>query len=288
MLDGVGKSKSAARVLHYRATLLAAEGKRDEAVRTALLIFRLARHFEHNPTIVSYLVSIAVRGIAIDSANDALQTGPVSKEVRDSLDAELSIQQPMTGFAWALKSERTYVVEASSGIPAPNSWFIVRGVCNMQRSACLELFPTCIALAGDPRPYCQIEQTLDDKGKKPILASLMLPGLKAAYESVTRAKALIRSLRVLNALQAHVAAGSDAAPKLTDLGLPAETTTDPYNGEPLHVKKTPQGWLVYSVGRNLRDDGGKLDDPHDGDIGVGPPKAVAEQPASQDREKKPK
>ncbi len=58
-------------------------------------------------------------------------------------------------------------------------------------------------------------------------------------------------------------------PKLSELGLPAEATIDPFNGEPLHVKRLPQGWLVYSVGRNLQDDGGKLDD--NSDIGVGPP-----------------
>ena len=50
---------------------------------------------------------------------------------------------------------------------------------------------------------------------------------------------MIRCLRVLNALQTHVPAGSNEIPKLTELGLPAETTTDPFNGEPLHVKKTP-------------------------------------------------
>ena len=65
--------------------------------------------------------------------------------------------------------------------------------------------------------------------------------------------------------------GSNEIPKLTELGLPAETTTDPFNGEPLHVKKLPQGWLVYSVGPNVQDDGGKVDDPNNGDVGVGPP-----------------
>ena len=78
---------------------------------------------------------------------------------------------------------------------------------------------------------------------------------------------------MLNALQTHVPAGSKEVPKLSELGLPAETTTDPFNGEPLHVKKLPQGWLVYSVGRNFKDDGGKLDDSVNGDVGVGPPTA---------------
>ena len=86
---------------------------------------------------------------------------------------------------------------------------------------------------------------------------------------VSRAK--IRTLRVLNALQARVPAGSTAIPKLSELGLPAETTTDPFTGEPLHVKRLPQGWLVYSVGPNFRDDGGKLGPGPDCDVGVGPP-----------------
>ena len=95
---------------------------------------------------------------------------------------------------------------------------------------------------------------------------------------------MIRCLRVLNALQTHVPAGSNAVPKLADLGLPAETTTDPYTypRKPLHVKKLPQGWLVYSVGPNEQDDGGKLEDPMSGDVGVGPPSLPkADEPAKK-------
>jgi hypothetical protein len=103
---------------------------------------------------------------------------------------------------------------------------------------------------------------------------MLLRSLGATFSSVARVRADIRALRVLNAMQTHVLAGSNEIPKLSELGLPANTTTDPFNGQPLHVKKTAQGWLIYSVGRNLRDDGGKLDDP-DGDVGVGPPKPAA-------------
>ena len=71
------------------------------------------------------------------------------------------------------------------------------------------------------------------------------------------------------AVQARVPAGGDRPPRLDDLGLPAEATTDPFNGEPLRVKRTPQGWMVYSVGGNGVDDGGKLDGRSD--VGVGPP-----------------
>ena len=275
LLDVLNKSRSAARVLHYRAMVLVAEGDRDEAVRTALPIFRLARHFDRNPAIVSYLVAIAVRGVAIDSVNAALQTGPVSKEVRDALDAELAVQQRMEGVVWALKSERAYMLESfRNGGRMNDFWLIGRGVSNLQESECLELFPRLIAEGNDPRPYSQVEQSIEAEKEKSVVAGLLFPVLKAANRSVARAKALIRSLRVLNALQTHAPAAGDAVPEPTELGLPAEAITDPFNGEPLHVKRTAQGWLVYSVGPNLQDDGGKVDDQTNGDVGVGPPPPV--------------
>ena len=65
-------------------------------------------------------------------------------------------------------------------------------------------------------------------------------------------------------------------PAITELGLPAATITDPFNGEHLHIKKLPQGWVVYSVGSNERDDGGNLNlnDMANCDFGVGPPVAA--------------
>src|SRR5690606_34518448 len=85
-----------------------------------------------------------------------------------------------------------------------------------------------------------------------------------------------RSLRVLNAIQRS---GVDDVESLdlAELGLPAEVTIDPYTGEPLKVKRSDEGWTVYAVGLDLKDDGGEI---HGGDrqpldFGVGPPAGVA-------------
>ncbi len=75
-------------------------------------------------------------------------------------------------------------------------------------------------------------------------------------------------VRVLNAIQSRVLPASDRVPDLAELGLPVEATIDPFNGEPLHVKRLPEGWMVYSVGINLVDDGGIPDGKSD--VGVGP------------------
>ncbi len=102
------------------------------------------------------------------------------------------------------------------------------------------------------------------------LAEDFVPAMQATYDAATRSRALVRSLRVLTALQAR--AGDKGVPKLSDLGLPGAATLDPYNGQPLRVKRLAEGWLVYSVGKNLTDDGGKFED--FSDAGLGPPPAV--------------
>ena len=98
------------------------------------------------------------------------------------------------------------------------------------------------------------------------LVSLLEPALAAAREPAERTRAMSRCLRVLIALQARPPQEGDAAPKLADLGLPAAVTTDPFDDQPLRLKQLPEGWIVYSVGGNLVDDGGKLD----GKTDIGP------------------
>ncbi len=268
--------RACGRVLRPLVYLLVAEGKYDDAARTGLLLFPLARHFDHNPTINSYLVALVIRGVAVDSVSFVLQSGPTSQNVRNAIDSELALDNCMAGFVWAVKSERAYGIESFGTFPFRNSWLVNRGRWNHQELDYLDTVREFLPIASELPPYRRGEETIRQieaqRGiSTGVFAKQCLGLFGASYEAVTRTRAQIRCLRVLNALQTHVSVGSDEVPKLSKLGLPAETTTDPFTGEPLKVKKTPRGWLVYSVGMNLRDDGGKIDYPSNSDVGVGPP-----------------
>lgn len=270
----VSKMRSAVHVLSCRSLLYATDGNRDEAIRSALMIFRLARYCSHNPTSYAYLVSATISGIAADCADTALQAGPISNEVHRALEAELALQDCMDAYTWMLKSERAvFMTNFSTAIPGRNIWFIGRPFWNRQESECLDAYDTLLMLTKHSTPLCEAEKMMKRKhlGAASFIARELLNEFQIQYQVALRTPATIRSLRILNALQTHVSAGSNEVPRLTELGLPSEATTDPYTGSMMRVKRVPQGWLVYSLGPNFKDDGGKVEDPMYGDIGVGPP-----------------
>ena len=47
------------------------------------------------------------------------------------------------------------------------------------------------------------------------------------------------------------------------LSLPKEATIDPFSGEPLKLKHTDDGWVIYTVMQNGIDDGGDFKDQKD-------------------------
>lgn len=92
----------------------------------------------------------------------------------------------------------------------------------------------------------------------------------AAFTSEARNEAIMRSLRIFNALtQFRVERGREAS-GLEDLALPKEATIDPFSGQPLKLKHTDDGWIIYSVETNGVDDDGDLKDQND--VGLAPRK----------------
>ena len=201
-----------------------------------------------------------------------LQAGPVSPAARQALDTELARHDTMEGYNQALRSERAYSLSSIRDIPGTRFW-LTRGFSNELALGLIDFYDRC--LADGSRPYRDVvanKQTplATRYGPNPYgaLITLLQPAMAAVRDATERTRAVCRSIRVLNALQTRVAPGSDSVPKLSELGLPDSVTIDPFSGEPLHVKKLPEGWLVYSVGADLVDDGGKVDGKTD--VGVRP------------------
>lgn len=271
-IERLGKHRVLYRVLQARSAWLVSAGRHDEAIATTIMLLRLSRHLHREPLIIGYLVTVGCKGVAMDEVNHVLQSGPVSPASRQALDAELALHDNMDGYRWAFLSERAYVLSSLRELPGYNIW-LLRGSANDGTLRLLKLMDQYLTNAS--RLYAEVLAEEDATATVPtgswnmyrVVIELLKPALNAAREPAERIRSLARSLRVLNALQAGASHG-DRMPELADLGLAEDITQDPFNGQPLKFKKLPDGWTVYSVGRNLVDDGGNLDGQTD--VGVGP------------------
>ena len=248
--------RNTTRYLYVKTESLIYQGNRDEAVGVVILMLRLARLAEQEPLLNNYWVTMAVENMALDcGANEVLQSGPISKQSRADLDKELSLHGSMEIVRHALKTERAFSLDRfNHEIPwSLFSYHRQLGVLNAYEEY----------LNYSLKPYSDWANEDDLKGAISetnfnTLVELLRPALRGTLIATYRNQAWIRAIRIINALQGKLPAGSNKIPTMAELGLPDEVGVDPFNGKPMIIKKLPQGWLVYSLGKNLKDDGGKF------------------------------
>lgn len=260
----------------WQMEALIAEGDRDQAIRLGIELLRLSKFHEAEPTLTSYLVSLAVRGVAIANLYEALAAGPVSAETHAALDAELARQDDAGQLGRALRTERAYAISSLDSQAAQSGKFasaFAGLILRSQFAGVLDLFDALLPVADVP--WHDAESPRRPRGALATptpygtLANLLVPAMRATYEAHTRDIALVRALRAYNALRAYSERTGVEAAGLDQLDLPKEATIDPYSGEPLKLKAATAGWTVYSIGKDGQDDGGNIGKQQD--VGVGPP-----------------
>ena len=71
-MERVQKHRAVARVLNYRVSYLLSKNEHDEALRHSILLLRLTRHFEREPMLMSYLMTLACKGMGLEAAHNVL------------------------------------------------------------------------------------------------------------------------------------------------------------------------------------------------------------------------
>jgi hypothetical protein len=274
-----GSIRTAARYLVWRMEVTTAAGQRDQAVRQGIELLQLARLYDHEPLMVNMLVAIALRGIAVNPIYDALAAGPVSPATHAALEQELAVQEDPQRMFRMMKTERAFSIDAMKAIPnvgqagGPPRWYLRLFGWPVERFyiGALDYWNVELAeVASGWHEGVEVEYRMGLKeptGYGP-LADLLIPATQAAFDADARCTAQIRALRIFNALRQYAEKNGHEASGLKDLGLPKEATIDPFDGKPLKLKHTKDGWIVYSVMINGVDDGGDFVDVKD--FGVAP------------------
>ena len=91
---------------------------------------------------------------------------------------------------------------------------------------------------------------LSDSDFLKFVSKTITPDVTGTLDAKDDTVARLNALRLLLAVQRQ--------PSVQIESLPPTIKTDPYTTNDMIVRKTASGWLVYSVGRNLKDDAGNL------------------------------
>ena len=276
MLEQIHPFRSLMNFVERKMLILLADKQPDEAVRLGIQLLKLT-DLRKEPFAWSYFLTVAGEGTVFTTLNFAVRDKSLSASARAEIDAELASLDNLRPLRYALATDRVFVlaqIDDPNGnvLPVAFRWPLQ----NWRLNEADVLDEACRAAT---LPLDQIRPHWDAATKRVQLLGELdriaadrfvghLIGM--SFDCEFRRLAELRCLRVLNALEEYAQRTGKEAESIDQLSLPPEAITDPYSGRPLHLKKTEQGWVVYSVGHNSIDDGGRFNY-NSGDWGLGPP-----------------
>lgn len=261
MNDAISDTRAIARVSRFRAMYLAAKGKPDEAAAACLAQLKLCRAQDDLPTLLGSLVNNACRWETLTSLNGLLQLTELSEATHEAIEAEVAKHDTPENYVHALKTERAF------GLDMMNEHMGLIGKVTGATDGYLDLMNQQIELAELEYHKATKIPPIQVSG----LAAMMAPAANTGREAMSRNRASVRCLRLINEIKRRENVMQEKIPatiQANDLGLPPEAIVDVYNGKQCQIKLTDKGWIVYMVGVDQKDDNGLLGD--ESDIGMGP------------------
>jgi hypothetical protein len=262
VLQSVTQLRGVTRVILLRAAQELFDGRRDEALRLAVLALRLTRQAEREPFVIGYTSSLASRSAILERINQILADGPVSPELRLSLEEELARHDGMEGFVWAIRSERAL------GTTQFAHFFGTIPFWRFTNSTTEYLAMMAAELEFGSAPSHLFARARAESPYSPLNRHVYV-SVQECRTAMDRVRAAERCLYVLSRCETQAMETAAETLPLEALGLEDKFTTDPFTGQRLRTSLTPEGWIIYSVGRNAKDDGGRDQAPAD-DIRAGP------------------
>lgn len=262
LLPVLGQVRGVYRYLSVSAGFFRSTGRADRAMDDVLAAARTLRRGP--PCLVGHLVRVASLNIVLFEAAATLSAGTFGNETLDALDARLAELDVRQWWREAVLSERAYGLDQLERRLGFARYWPLRPMYNNTLAYyvdTLDHYQQC----GLNAPETATEEP--PRGGLSLwnqLVDLMIPAVQASQDAGRTALAGIRSLRVqLRIIKQAAEQGEPMVAPWESIDLPVEEKTDPFSGEPLLIRRTDSGWVVYSVGKNHQDDGGKLDDQSD-------------------------
>jgi len=285
LLPHLDKIREMALFSKYRAVLAIDSGQPANADTSVEDVFGMARTLDEEPVLISQLVRFALVRIAIVTLEARLNAGELSDAELANLANVFAQQKEAHFIARGLVGERAGVVpffhtsfakmkqlsnfeapQAESPAPQRPSLFLkTTGFFERDLLFYLGAMETNIFFANLPPPQnlaiTNVSEKMAENARKHycIISALLLPAISSSLTREADGFARIRLATTAIAIEHYrLLQGQlpDDLSKLTPQFLP-NVPIDPFDGAPLRYHRLAKGYVIYSVGADGHDDGGR-------------------------------
>ena len=284
-LPHLAKLRTCARLLAAEALIQAEDGQINEALDTCWVGLRLGRAVRSEPLLISQLVAFAVEQTMLTTLEKILNKADADPAKYKLLLRELNAKKLRDDLTKCLRAERCFGLDAFSKIQKKEvsieqtlvsrgktkigqiirNWFYTSyfggPLYKREQVYYIRLFDKAISLS--QKPYYKISAEVEKLGEDIppyfILTRMIIPALRGVYLSFARQEAYLGVARLGLALKIYkTEEGSypESLNRLTPDIIPA-LPRDPFTGKDYIYRREGKGFVVYSLGENLRDDGGQ-------------------------------
>lgn len=260
-------SRRLARICRARAVLSARRGDMSDAVRMVELQFRISESLYDEPLILGFLVRGATAAVASQTLRDISAYGRLPELDAEDLYHLLAQIDPNKGYARSLRGERAFYLRTWDSMVAYTSG----GSASGRTAGGILMYPDrAVYLSAVQNEISRVDMSYRDAKSKGLLdPGKRLPmyafTTKIVLPTYTGGKCvrdlLIAEIRGSQAFLAAIAYADrcgaypqSLAEAQTKLGW--KLKDDPFSGKPFIYKRKGGGFLLYSIGEDLVDNGG--------------------------------
>jgi len=295
----LAKLRTCARLLAFESLMLLDAGRVDEAADVCGAIFRVANAAEE-PCTIGQLVRYAINGMGSRALSGVLRESQPDSDLCRRLADEIGRTDLASTFKEALKGERALgratfaavrsakdpldaIEDLQAGPPAepsgsseggrperpPKQSYMARWMLASDEAEYLQRMARVIEDA--PRPYREVQRALEELGymkvtylpPPTVVTAMLLPAFDRTFASRDSAIAQLRLAEAALLLKAYKGERGQYPESLAELEefVGRELPADPFSGNSLVYQREGDGFLIYSWGANLEDDGGSPSPP---------------------------
>lgn len=230
------------------------------------------------PALVQRLVQIALRGLAYSTVERVFNRVPLTEEQLLSLSEWIEPSETGQGYQRAMVGERCFGLhafqaptgrisgETGSGSGLLNLLIVPRKILGLHDRDMLGYVDLmqdhidAVALPDHKRlaVYDSIQEAVNKGERAGLLTRMLMPALARTLQLDVRCTAHGRAVQTALAVERYRLAEGRLPQSLDDL-VPAyieAVPTDPFDGQDMRYRTLDAGFVVYSVGEDLTDDGG--------------------------------